>query len=541
MVSGGSSLPKKKVQLRHSGQAVFFTQVSVKHSAASQVESEDDDSIPSLAESEDDEVSVPGLADSSDDEDDDSDTDSLDGSDDAYETASEFSEVGEVRLESNDIEKEYHTVCVIGPKSRNMLLFDTTATTNLISNPRFVHDIRKSESTIYEVKGVGGAMDVTELASTRHFGDTLFSKESGVNIIALCKVWEAGCSVEIDNEKHCVDLTTADGTSLHFTLIEGGLLGTYINHEKILVSSVQENERAYPKRVLEQIKQVPVTRGRINHVSDQELALMINSGSMKNIPISVGDLRVHRDIHGKSKATVRGKTRLQTPLEREKEPKDIYSRRVEFHVDPAYFLDNLFLLGVIKPQDYTVITDIDGSRQAEKIKRGIEEMFAFAASHDCKPDWLYCDPEKAVAKIKPYLQLTYPGLKVDITGVGQHEPVVENRAGQVRRRLKATIATLPYPVPLMFLFSMLLFIVTRLNLVPRSTVYAAVYPQEALTFQKPDFLKDCRAEFFQYVEAEIPEGSTGQARRLANTEPALMLYPANNLQHSWYVYSYNKG
>ena len=438
---------------------------------------------------------------------------------------------------------ERHVVAVASSKVEEglyTLLLDSTATTSIFCNPKLLHNIREAENKVYEVTGVGGTIQVRTVGSTQHFGDCLYAPECGVNILSLQELWNNGCKVEFNNEERKATLTTRDGTSYIFRMLMGGLLGTLVSDELLYVTTVASNEAKYNERILKRIKKIPEIRERLNFLSDAELASMISRGSMTGIPTTVQDLSLHRNIYGRDKASIRGKTRLQKPRIKAESTEDIYSRNCDLHVDIVYFFGKAYLLGVLKPNDMTMVEDIQGSRHAEQVEKGLMSMISLSSRHGCRIVTIYCDPEKSVSKLKQSLERKLIGTIIDIGGVGQHESVAENRAGQVRRRVKASVSALPYKMPLIFCLALLSFIVGCLNFVPRSTNHAGVSPYEALTGEKPDYPSDCRASFGQRVEVEIPYTSTGVARSIANTEPGMILYPVGNKSKSWHVYLFKR-
>ena len=79
------------------------------------------------------------------------------------------------------------------------------------------------------------------------------------------------------------------------------------------------------------------------------------------------------------------------------------------------------------------------------------------------------------------------GIRVDTTPPGQHVPVIERKIRLVKERCRAIISILPCPLCRDLLIALVLFVVSRINLLPVLGAKASPHswnrtnPREALT------------------------------------------------------------
>ena len=147
------------------------------------------------------------------------------------------------------------------------------------------------------------------------------------------------------------------------------------------------------------------------------------------------------------------------------------------------------------------------------------------------------DGEKGLISLQTYLQ--GQGIRVNPSGAGQHVPVVERKIRQIKERVRAVVNTLPYTVPESLMRYLVLFCVSRINMLPSSTRVDRTSPRELFTGRKVDYKRDLRVGFGEYVQAF----NTGVQKNSLKprTEGAIVLLPVNNLQGSITMYSMRTG
>jgi hypothetical protein len=302
----------------------------------------------------------------------------------------------------------------------------------------------------------------------------------------------------------------------------------------VYFETVSDNENQYPKRDVTAARAAKQMERRLGYPSKEELTSMVRNGVLTNLPATAADVERAALISGRDVSSIRGKHVAGRPRAKDRLiVGDVFSSVVEMHVDIMFVNGVPFLLGVVKPSDITFIEDMGNSRSAKMVWRGLATMLNVARANEKKVTMVHSDNEGGVKAIEHQLP---EGTRLDLSGVGQHVAEAENRIRQVKGRVRTILASLPYPLASFLLFDLLMFITCQLNMVPRSTVAAAISPREAFTGLKPDYQTHCRCEFGEYLEVEVPMDAKSKGTMKPRTTPAIALYPAMNRQGSWYVY-----
>jgi hypothetical protein len=99
------------------------------------------------------------------------------------------------------------------------------------------------------------------------------------------------------------------------------------------------------------------------------------------------------------------------------------------------------------------------------------------------------------------------------------------------------LSILPFSLQLAHIVFLLLHVMSMLNKVPSGGMSEYIAPMTALT-GRAVYMKDIRHPFMSYVEAEDrPSDTVLNSVTVSCTRPCLVLYPADNLQHSWKLYT----
>jgi hypothetical protein len=103
------------------------------------------------------------------------------------------------------------------------------------------------------------------------------------------------------------------------------------------------------------------------------------------------------------------------------------------------------------------------------------------------------DGEGAVAALKSSLQEIE--IMVNPASAGQHVTVIQNKLRQIKERVRAHLAGLPFDLPRMLLRWLVFFSVSRLKMMPSHTRIDATSPSELYRGRKVDYKRDVRACF----------------------------------------------
>jgi hypothetical protein len=76
-------------------------------------------------------------------------------------------------------------------------------------------------------------------------------------------------------------------------------------------------------------------------------------------------------------------------------------------------------------------------------------------------------------------QLNQRGIVVNPAGPGTHVPVIERKIQEVKQRARGIINTLPYKLAACLIVHLIMFVVSRINLVPHKSGLLNLSPAEA--------------------------------------------------------------
>jgi hypothetical protein len=263
---------------------------------------------------------------------------------------------------------------------------------------------------------------------------------------------------------------------------------------------------------------------------------MIKAGSIINLPITIHDVYRAFRIYGQDIASLKGKTKLKTPVVIKPEfiPRPLRSAQV-MHLDVMFVNRDPFLLTVSSPLGLTIATHLNGSASSKNILNAIKDQVNIYKVENFIVDRILTDGASAMVTLLPELQ--DQGIRVEVCGTGQHVPIVENKIRQVKERVRSHVTTLPYLLPKLLMKWLVFFCVMRLNMLPnKSRTDGVLSPIELFKGRKVDYKRDVRIGFGEYVQAINPN-IVPRNSMAPRTDGAIALMPTGNMQGSVKFYS----
>jgi len=238
-------------------------------------------------------------------------------------------------------------------------------------------------------------------------------------------------------------------------------------------------------------------------------------------------------IYGPELERLRGTTR-KTKTESVKTddiPKHI-DVSLTMDIDIMFVMGIPFLIAVIGPMSYTMV-NLLGSRSLASVRKALLHFIGRCKAEGFEVRVLRSDGEGAVIKMTDELQNM--GILVNPAGAGSHVPSVERKIGVVKGRVRGHINTLPFSICVTLLVWLVYFCVSRINLVPTSTMSEVIAPREAFNGTRISYKRDLGLKFGQYVEVHEQHQVTNTMA--SRTRPAIALCPKGNKQGSWNFYA----
>ena len=281
----------------------------------------------------------------------------------------------------------------------------------------------------------------------------------------------------------------------------------------------------YTKREIERAEAAAKLIRNIGHPSEAVAKKMLKAGTIERIKLTSRDIDNAVDIEGKSVPFLRGKSVRKRPLVARVPPIKRFRVSAQFHTDIFFVDEKPYLLSVLMPAGFGIVTSID-SRRGVSIKGAMAQQLSLTRSRGYVIDTIFVDAEKGLQKLKGIFE----GVHVDVAGANQHVPVAEARVKLIKAVCRAVKAGVPWRIPPSKMIHLVFYSNHRINSVPSMSNEFAETPREIFWGTKLDYFKDLRVGFGDYCEVFNEDADNSMRER---TVPAIALYPSGNAQGSW--------
>ena len=409
------------------------------------------------------------------------------------------------------------------------ILLDNQSQINIFHSKHLVKNIRK---TPFPVKVTGINADpliVDHVADTENFGPVYFHEKATANILSLSQLESTHSVNQVKSKKDLTVGYTARNrvTNQIFNFEQRCRLfvhsATRIPRQSVVyINTVKERKRRYTKAEIAKANLAHIIRERLGWPSTATLKKIINTSSIRNIPITSMDVDRDLDIYGRSYADAAGKFTYKptpnTPSENvcddaSKFIEEMKQRELTLHCDIIYCGGLAWLVSVSRPLDY-VICSLLRAKNWLQVLRGLETHKNTYVKYGWKPRHIRFDNEKGVTAIQTVLERM--DLHLDNTAPYQHEPIVEAKNRRVKERMRCQIAHLDYKINRYMLAFLPNYVARRMNICPSNHNGVNVSPYEVLTGRRVDFKKELRIGFGEvahvYNRTNAPINSVGVHR-----------------------------
>ncbi|HNJ38565.1 MAG TPA: reverse transcriptase domain-containing protein [Nitrosomonas sp.] len=308
------------------------------------------------------------------------------------------------------------------------------------------------------------------------------------------------------------------------------------NDHIVLLETVEANLKKFTKREVEQAEEAVKLFSKLGRPSIKDYIEMIKSNRIKNCPVVVDDVRRALKIWGKDVGVLMGRTvrRRPDPLVDE----ILHRSETDYTIlyMDLFFVNGLaFLLSISKGYNLLVIR-YTNDRRRETVEKAILETLSVYKKYNVVINGIISDGEGAMGAMKTFIESQ--GITVEQASKNEHVAIIERAGRQVKERVRSFVNILKYQLTKQMLIYLIYYLVSMINLFPRSTsAIDGVAPKTKLTGKTLDYEVDCRLEFGDYVHANEDNVITNSMK--ARTFPAICLGPVGNLQGSYYFMNLN--
>ena len=434
---------------------------------------------------------------------------------------------------SVDYDNEYDTAFVCTTEPQETLVFFTTTDVlidNQASRSIFCNDelLTKVESaTPFYIGGIDSSSKGLLVNKRGHFGDyghVAFQPDAAANVISVAEALNRGCTVVYSSPDDMLGVgvhnyvfsrkTVRGRKSSHYTFD--------MNNYTALVTTIADNMRNYTLREVSQARSARQLMMSLAHASSAAMIDMLDAGIL-NCSVTKTDVRNADAIFGPSIPSLKGKTvkRASTISPNVLAPRVTQVEQI-MAVD-IFFVKKLpFFLGVMIPLGLSMCMNLR-NRGTECVASALATFLATASSRGFDCVIIKSDGEGAIGSMAS--TLNSEGIVVDMSGPGQHVPVVERKIQTIKQRVRCYENSLPYTMTKLLLVMCVAFCVSHINMQPSRTSHDRISPLEQFSGRKLDASRDLRIDFGEYVHAIVPDPDSTLAPR---TQGCIALLSSGN-------------
>lgn len=423
--------------------------------------------------------------------------------------------------------RESPTSYVLGPYD---VLLDNQATTSVFHQSKLLDNIRESGAEV-TFQGITGGIGTSLIGDVPFFGTVKYLPASIANILSMAEV-EDRYRIEYEQGSAFVVHVT-DHISFRF---ERKVNNLYVCNMESLVSNiasahatVAENEALYTKREVDAARRAKQFIKELGYPSMAETMKMIHFGGLVNAPVTVQDIYRAFKIYGLDVPALKGKAKLSTPaiVKPEYVPKPVISS-LTMHLDIMFVEGLKFLISVTTPLGLVMTSYLPEGKGVSSVRTALDRHLKEYKARGFQIPIALGDMEKSFSALST--ELLAAGTVLNPTGAQQHVPAIEVRIRLVKERVRAILNSLPFKLPRKLVPQLVMFAVSRINLMPSNVRVDSTSPREMFLGRKTDYKKDIRIGFGDYVQVDSLHSTRNDMT--PRTLGAISIGPVGNLQGS---------
>lgn len=432
------------------------------------------------------------------------------------------------------------------------ILLNSQSTVDLFCNPKLLQNIRKIDDTL-TVRCNAGKIYTSLVGDLPGYGTVWFYAKGIANILSLYRVTSI-LHVHYDSRVYNgFTVYKSNGGTRTFKPAQNGLYycntddteGTILATAELdadQMQTVKDNMTGFTQR---QIKEAKAARYFQNTVGLSTRAILkcIDSGLMRNCPITRNAMDIAQNIWGISRPYLQGKSTRQrnqvvelnteviTPL-----PPNIinYHSEVVIGMDIMFVNGIPFLTTVSRIIKFGTCTEMSGANM-DNVVTALRVIKATYSSRGFTIVAIAADNGfNALLQNEAFIQLEIP---LNLTAEDEHEPYVERFNRTIKEMVRMSLAgtsfkKLPRRMTVEMVYGMIFWYNFR---IPEDYISNTLGPAGIIIGRTYDFNMLCGegSKFGEYVQTHEKTTNTMRAR----TVSAICLRPTGNTQGSFYYYS----
>ena len=429
------------------------------------------------------------------------------------------------------LHKAYSTFVKSQNKNFSTLCLLDNCSTISIFRSKMLSNIRPLDKPI-TVSGVGGAVET--IATLQGDLDGFFTvyccDDIAVNILSYAEVKEWNIDISESEDKYTIHL---NGKDLCFNLDNRLYVADMADWSDFKVVpqrsySTFNSESGYTKDEIARAKEAYKFAINNGLLSLKATIDQINFNEVTGAKFTSKDVIRAFELYGRHPAAIKGTDMKEKPTRAVQDDLRPLTNPPQTACSDIFYAKGIpFLITVLKPLGLILTTKLI-NRSTKTVVTAILNHLSTCASHRFYVSKLYVDPEKSLAVLKGNLL----HIVVDVSGAGDHLPMVDERIKSLKKIARSYIFLLEWEVPPNKVEYLIYFSTYRLNMV-RGTLPIA--PRIAFTGNKPSMNREFSMRIGTYCEVH-DNAAVSNSITSPRTQSCIALYPTGNSNGSWFFW-----
>ena len=422
------------------------------------------------------------------------------------------------------------------------LLLDSESSVNLIVNKELLENIRTApHGANLTVHCNAGAARTDQIGDLKGFGTVWFYEDGIANVISLgllTNKFRVTMDSDIDNALH-VHKSNGDVRRFHRgdnNLYYYDVRAAHAEETLLAIVTVKGQQGQFSGIDRKRAERAMKLQEIVGYPSDKDFLRMIDNKVMRNCSITRRDIKLARQIYGKNKAAIQGKS-VRTQVRHVREelslvPESVLRnyKEVTLSVDVFHVNGTRFLGTISRHINHRTVQALTNMKKSTLL-RSIQSITAKYKARGFTVRTIFADNQfECLRNDLMELEIT-----LNVTAADEHEPFIERSIRTMKERVRCIFNNTPFKrVPTRMIIEMVYSAVFWLNsVIPENGVHSVMSPGELMTGVVLDATKHARFQFGEFVSAHQDETNNSMDPRALDT---IYLRPSGNIQGGYYAF-----